>query len=135
MDKNAIRKFLRPVILVFLVINAICLVLGEWLDKHNINHNVLIAANLLLFIVTMIACYIHIRTVSNSNPHAFVRGVTLASFMKLMVIAISAFIYLFAAGENRSIYAVAAAMLFYIVYSIFEVKGAMKLNQEHNAKN
>jgi hypothetical protein len=135
MDKTALRNFFRPVIVVFILINALCLGFAKWLDDKGINHEVLIWANLLLFIITLIACYIHVRSVTNSNPHAFVRGVTLASFMKLMVIAISVFIYLLAAGENRSVYAVIVSMGLYIIYTIFEVKGAMKLNGDQNAKN
>jgi hypothetical protein len=90
--------------------------------------------NLILFLLTLIACIIHIRALKNNNPYAFVRAVTLASFLKLIVIAISVVIY-FAAVKTRSIYAIALAMVFYIVYTIFEVKGAMRLNRERNAKN
>lgn len=135
MDKTALSKVFMPVIVVFIILNGLCLSFGKLLDEKGIDHLVLIWANLLLFIITLIACYIHLKSANNSNPHAFVRGVTLASFMKLMVIAISAFVYLLAAKENRSVYAVIAAMLFYIVYTIFEVKGAMKLNRKTNAEN
>lgn len=135
MNKKAIRNLFRPVIIVFILINAVCLGLSKWLDEKNINHVVLLFANLLLFIITLIACFIHIRSLANNNPHAFVRGVTLASFMKLILIAVSVFIYLIAAGENRSIYAVITAMGLYIIYTILEVGGAMKLNREVNVKN
>ena len=135
MNKKAIRNFFRPIVIVFILINAACLFFGNWLDDKNINHTVLIYANILLFVITLIACYIHVRSLANNNPHAFVRGVTLASFMKLILIAVSVFVYLIAAGENRSIYAVITAMGLYIVYTIFEVGGAMKLNREINVKN
>jgi len=135
MDKSALRNFFRPVIIAFILINALCLGFAKRLDEKGIDHIVLIYANLILFIITLVACYIHVRTVTNSNPHAFVRGVTLASFMKLMIIAISVFVYLLAAGQNRSVYAVIVSMAFYIVYTILEVNGAMKLNKVKNAKN
>ena len=135
MNKKAIRNLFRPVVIVFILINAVCLVFGNWLDARNIDHTVLIYANILLFIITLIACLIHVRSLANNNPHAFVRGVTLASFMKLILIAVSVFIYLIAAGEDRSIYAVITAMGLYIIYTIFEVGGAMKLNREINVKN
>ena len=135
MDKHALRNFFRPVIIVFILINAVCICFGNWLDEKKINHAVLIYANLILFIITLIACYIHIRSLANNNPHAFVRGVTLASFIKLIAIAVSVLIYVVAAGKNRSVFAVAVAMGFYIIYSVLEVSGAMKINRKRNAKN
>jgi hypothetical protein len=135
MDKNALRNFFTPVIIVFILINALCIGFGNRLDEKRIDHTVLMYANLILFIITLIACYIHIRSFTNNNPHAFVRGVTLASFIKLIAIAVSVMIYLIAAGENRSIYAVVVSMGFYIIYTVFEVGGAMKINRHRNVKN
>lgn len=134
MDKHALRNFFRPIIIFFIAINALCISCGKWLDAKNIDHIVLMYANLILFILTLIACYIHVKALRNDNAYAFVRSVTLASFLKLIVIGAGVFIY-FMNAENKSLYAIAAAMVFYIVYTIFEVKGAMKLNRERNAKN
>lgn len=133
MNRKALNHF-RPITIVFILINAVCIIFGKQLDAKGIDHIVLIYANLLLFIITLITSFIHIKSSSSNNPYAFVRGVTLGSFIKLIAIAVSVVIYLFAAGPNRSIYAVAVAMLFYIVYTIFEVNGAMKLNKKQNAK-
>lgn len=134
MNKTGISNYLRPIIIFFILINTLCLTCDQWLDAKNIDHDVLIVANLILFILTLTACFIHIKTVKNSNPYAFVRGVTLASVLKLLIIATSVIVYLMNA-ETKSIYAVICAMALYIVYTIFEVKGAMKINRERNAKN
>ena len=134
MNRKALKQFFRPIILVFILINAVCIIFSKQLDAHSIDHIVLIYANLILFTITLITSLIHIRSSLSNNPYAFVRGVTLSSFIKLIAIAVSVIIYLVAAGPSRSIYAVAAAMLFYIVYTIFEVNGAMKLNKKKNAK-
>jgi len=135
MDKNAVRIFLRPIVIIFILITVLTIWFGNWLDARGIDHIVLLYANIILFVITLIACIIHIRSLSNNNPHAFVRGVTLASFLKLMAIAASVFIYLLAARESRSIYAVVTAMGFYILYTVFEVSGAMKINRGRNVKN
>ena len=134
MNKTELSRFFRPVIIFFILINALCLSCANWLDNKNIDHIVLMYANLILFLLTLIACYIHIKAVNNNNPYAFVRGVTLASLMKLLVIVISVAIYFFTA-ETKSVYAVITAMLLYIVYTMFEVKGAMRINRNRNAKN
>ena len=134
MNKTELGRFFRPVIIFFIVINALCLTCDNWLDKKGIDHIVLMYANLILFLLTLIACYIHIRAIKNNNPYAFVRGVTLASLMKLLVIVVSVAIYFFTA-ETKSVYAVITAMALYIVYTLFEVKGAMRINRNRNAKN
>lgn len=134
MDKPNLRNFFRPIIIFFILINAVCLSCANWLDKKGIDHEVLIIANLILFCLTLVACFIHIRALNNNNPYAFVRSVTAASFLKLIVIAASIAIY-FVVEKSYSIYAVATAMLLYIVYTIFEVKGAMRINRDKNAKN
>lgn len=134
MNKNALRIFFRPVIIFFILINALCLTWGKWLTAKGVDYEALIYANLILFLLTLIACYIHIRTLANDNPYAFVRSITLASFIKLIAIGISVVVY-FLYAEEKNIYSIAIAMIFYIVYTIFEVKGAMKLNRERNAKN
>ncbi|HEX5150964.1 MAG TPA: hypothetical protein VFW07_05920 [Parafilimonas sp.] len=134
MNKTELGSFFRPVIIFFILINALCLTCANWLDRKNIDHIVLMYANLILFLLTLIACYIHIRAIKNNNPYAFVRGVTLASLMKLLVIVISVAIYFFTA-ETKSVYAVITAMALYIVYTLFEVKGAMRINRNRNAKN
>ena len=134
MNRTELTRFFRPVIIFFILINALCLACADWLDKKNIDHIVLMYANAILFLLTLVACYIHIRAIKNNNPYAFVRGVTLASLMKLLVIVISVAIYFFSA-ETKSVYAVITAMALYIVYTVFEVKGAMRINRNRNAKN
>ena len=135
MDKILLREFFRPVIIFFVVVNALCLSCGRWLDAKGIDHIVLMYANLILFLLTLIACFMHVKALRNNNPYAFVRAVTLAAFIKLVVIAAGVAVYLITAGEKRSIYAVAAAMAIYIVYTIFEVKGAIRMNRKKNAES
>src|ERR1044072_5407447 len=125
MIKAYSRNIFLPVIILFLVINGACLIFDNWLDQNKIDHTVLLYANLILFVLTLITCSIHLKSVSNNNPHAFVRGVTLASFIKLMIIAISVIIYLIVSAETKSIYAIIIAMIFYVAYTILEVKGAL----------
>ncbi|MEP6682102.1 MAG: hypothetical protein ABJA35_02535 [Parafilimonas sp.] len=134
MDKTAFRDFFRPIIIFFILINAFCFGCAKWLDAKGVDHNVLMMGNLILFFLTLIACFIHIKALKNNNAYAFVRGVTMASFLKLIVIAASVAVY-FVVTETKSIYAIALCMVLYIAYTIFEVKGAMRLNRDKNAKN
>ena len=58
----------------------------------------------------------------------------LASFIKLIVIAVAVLVYLIKAGNNKSIYAVIAAMVMYILYNVVEVRAAMRLNRHQYGK-
>ena len=131
MDRKTIQ-FFKPVIFLFVTVGIIIFLLSNWLDAHQINHTVLLGANVILFVLILITGFIQINASKNTNPHAFVRSITLSAFIKLIVIAASVMIYLVAAKQNKSVYAVAAAMLLYIVYTVFEVNGAMRLNRKKN---
>ena len=135
MNKTAIKEFLRPIIIFFIAINALCLGTGEWLDRKQIDHIILMYANLILFILAIGTSFIHIRALRNNNPYAFVRGVTASAFIKLVVISGGVIVYLVKAGENRSIYTIAAAMAIYVVYTIFEVTGATRMNRKRNVES
>ena len=135
MNKILIRDFFRPLVIFFIAANALCLFFAKWLDAKGIDHVILMYANLILFWLTLITSFIHINAINNKNPHAFVRGVTASSFIKLIVIGASVLLYLVTSGENRNIYAIIAAMLLYIVYTILEVAGAMRMNRKKNVES
>lgn len=121
---------LVPMFVVFLLVNAICIFFADWLDAHEINHVVVGLANCILFIVSLIIYSMHQKSAQNANPHAFVRSVMGGTLIKLFVFAGGALLYLYFAGENKSVYAVVAAMGLYLVYTAIEVGSAMHLNKK-----
>lgn len=133
MNKVVLKQMILPIVIIFFIVTALCLILSFWLDANNVNHNVLLNANVLLFFLGLISAFMHIKSLRSNNPYAFVRNVTALSFIKLIVIAVAVFIYLFTSKENKSIYAVGIAMLLYVIYTIIEVKAAMRLNKDRNA--
>ncbi|HVX27825.1 MAG TPA: hypothetical protein VHB70_15850 [Parafilimonas sp.] len=134
MNKNVIQYF-KPVIFLFVIVMILVLIFSSWLDAHQFNHSVLLVANFILLLLIIITGLLHIKAATNNNPHAFIRSITLSTFIKLIVIAVTVLIYFNAAGENRSIYAVGAAMLLYVFYTVLEVRGAMRLNKNRNVES
>ena len=100
--------------------------------RRGINHLVVQGANLLLFLLMFVSAYLHHKALQNSNPHAFLRSVLSATVIKMFVIAGATFIYLLAAGEQRSVYAVLAGMGLYIIYMIVELRGLFRMNKQNN---
>jgi hypothetical protein len=121
-------------IIVFVIITAACLVFSHQLEKYNINHEILLGANLILFVLMMVTSLLHVKASRNPNPYAFVRSITLGVFLKLIVIAGAILIYFYKSGANINIYTIALAMIFYLIYTVLEVAAAMRLNRKKNAK-
>ena len=134
MNKSTIQ-FFKPIIGLFVVVTLLIFIFSNWLDKNDVNHSVLLYANFILLALVAVTGFLHIKASVNNNPHAFVRSITLSAFIKLIVIAIAVLVYFTTAGENTSVYAVGAAMMLYLIYTVLEVRGAMHLNRKKNAKS
>ncbi len=134
MKKIDYRKYFLPILLVFIFVNSFCLLSKNFLLEKGIDSTVLLGANIILFLLSVIALIMHITAVKNKNPNVFVRSVMAASFIKLMVIAIAAVTYLAIAKENRNIYGVVASLVLYVIYTIIEIRNASLINKE-NGKN
>lgn len=132
MTKLKLSNTYLPLVFIFVFVNALCVIFNTKLDQWNINHLVLQAANLLLFLLMIGSAYLHIKAFYKPNPHAFLRSVLGATVLKLFVIAGAAFIYLLVAGENKSIYAVLAGLVLYVVYTFVEMRGIFKMNKHEN---
>lgn len=124
-------KYLAPVFVLFIIINSACFTLRQWLAAKNINADVVLIGNLVIFLLTLLTFFMQASSAKKSNPNVFVRSVMGGSFIKIVVIAGAAITYLISAGENRSVYAVVLCMLLYLAYTFIEVKSAYKFQKEN----
>ena len=132
MHKPKGARIYLPLILIFIVINSLCIVFKSRLADKNIDADVVLGANLILFIITILTTLMHSKAIKNANPNVFVRSVMGATIIKFFVIAFAVFIYLFMAGESRSVYAVIMSMGLYVVYTVFELQSVFRLNRKEN---
>jgi len=133
MDKTKESKNIAPLFILFMIVTGFCTVAKTWLTAKNIDPIVLGFGNIILFILSLAVFSIQKKAMQNPNPQVFVRSIMLGTFIKLMVIAIAVLIYLVAAGENRSIYAVIACMVLYIIYTVIDVRIASNLNRKNGS--
>lgn len=124
-----------PLVAVFVLVNAACLGFNNTLRQHHIDPSVVQFANGILFVLAVVSALMHYRAVKNTNPHAFVRSIMGATVMKLFVIAGAVFIYVYMAGANRNVGAIFIGMGLYVLYTIFEVSGAFRLNKEKDGSH
>jgi UDP-N-acetylmuramyl pentapeptide phosphotransferase/UDP-N-acetylglucosamine-1-phosphate transferase len=64
---------------------------------------------------------------TKSNPQAVMRGIIGATMFKLFFLASVVIVYLVAAGEKRSVYAILVSMGCYIVYSWIETRISLQM--------
>jgi len=119
-----------PLILVFIILNAVWVTQRRWFQKYDIDADVLIVTSLLLFLLASAAVYMHKKAIANPNPNAFVRSVLSAMILKIFVLAAAAFIYIAVSKEKRSDNALFVGMGLYFIYSFIEVRLALSLNKK-----
>lgn len=119
------RKII-PLFIVFIIVNSMVLYFQQKLEHLKIDPLVVFTANCLLFVLSTLSLAMHTKTADKKNPNAAIRSVMAVTFIKLMVLAASAIIYLLVAGEKRSVYGVFVGMLLYIIYTFLEVRIAIK---------
>jgi len=133
MNKDLLR-LLRPLMIIFILINAFAITGKSWLEKNSVDQSVLIAGNLLLFLVSLTAFLITYRSLRSSNPQAFVRAMYGSFMIKFFLIAIVAFVYIMIARKNVNKPGLIACGILYIVYTVLETGALMKLlKQRKNA--
>jgi len=126
--KKEFVAFTRPMIAVFIILNGVLIFLQHRLEEKKVSIDVVVIANLLLFVVSMANIYFQMKAVNNPNPSAAIRGVMAGTFLKLFILAAAAMIYLFAAGAGRSVNAIFVSMGLYIIYTWLEVRISLRLN-------
>lgn len=128
MDKK--NKAFLPVLFVFIALNGFFLLAKHPLEHWHADQTVLIAGNLLLFLVTTASFVLAQRGLKNPNPHAFVRSVYGSVMIKLFVCMIAAFIYVAAFKSSLNKPALFTCMGLYLVYTFMEVGALMKMLKE-----
>lgn len=123
------RNTFLPLVALFVLVNAVCFAWKDGLLAQKIDPTVVQGANVLLFLLAVICAVMHYRAVKNPNPNAFVRSIMGATVLKLFVLAGAVLVYVYLAGVNKSTRAIVAGMVLYVIYSVFEVSGAFKLNK------
>ena len=134
MDFQHKKKYL-PLVFLFVIVNSNAVVFKPFLGRHQIDNLVIIVANTLLFLIAMLSLYLQSKSMNNTNPHAMVRGVMGSVVLKLFVLGTAAFLYLYAAGESKSVNALFISMALYLLYTWIEVRLTLQLKSPKNGSN
>lgn len=116
---------IRPLFIVFILINALALTSKSMLVKYHFNQELLILGNLLLFVVVLVSYIIIYRSLHASNPQAFIRAMYGSFLIKFFFLAIAAFVYIMLAKKEVNKPGLGVCALLYIIYTAIEIRALM----------
>jgi heme/copper-type cytochrome/quinol oxidase subunit 3 len=120
--------------LFFVVLNGFFIAARPMLQRWGTDYDVLLIGNAFLLVVSLLSYLLAKRGLTNSNPHAFVRGVYSGILLKLFVCMIAAFVYISIYKKDLNKPAFFTLMGLYLVYTFIEVSVLTKeLKQQKNA--
>lgn len=130
---NFPSRLLVPFVIVFVCIFIVILAGWKFLSSYGIDNYVLIAANTLFFLVSILVFFIQKKALKNANPNVFIRSIMSGMMVKMFFCIVAVLIYTLVIGDGFNKKAVFISMFFYLIYLAAEVKVLMKLNKQHNA--
>lgn len=117
----------------FLIVNLILVLLRQKIVAAGFDYKVLTFANLIFFVISLIAYAIQMKGMRDKNPHVFVRSVMSAMMLKMVIVVIATFSYVYIIGDGYNKRSVFVSLLLYLVYLAAEVLVVMKQNKLKNA--
>jgi hypothetical protein len=126
MNRNSLAA-LRPMILVFILVNGFLLAGKNLLVKWGVNQDVVIIGNLILFFVTLSTFLLSRQSLKSPNPNVFVRAMYGGVIIKLFVCVAVVFIYFMSVKKNINKPGLFTCMGLYMVYTVIEVASLTKL--------
>jgi len=127
------NKAYIPVVYFFLIVSGLIILLQFLMPGPAINYRVLLIGNLLLFIVGNISVQMTVRALSDKNTQVFLRMIYGSFMLKFFVFAIAAFTYISIYKKAVNKPALFGCLGLYILYTIIEVRSALKQSKKPNA--
>ena len=126
-------KAYLPILLLFIIINSFIIAGKTFLDNLGYDRELLIWANLFLFLITIIGFLLQRKGLQSPNPNAFVRSVYASMMIKMFLVMIVTLGYVFLLKNKINKPGLFTAMGLYIVYTVVEVTSLMKVARKKNA--
>jgi hypothetical protein len=130
---NPRYKVLLPLFITFLLLTAIIFSGKLFYTGKGIDYNVLIGANCLFFLISLLVFRMQYKAMQHSNPNLFIRSVMSGLIIKMFTCIAAIVAYYFSSGALFNKPAVYISMIIYIIFLVVEVRTIMKLNKQKNA--
>ena len=124
------QKLYWPVVGLFVALSSLYSLAQNWLKQYGLSYPVLMGGNLILFLVTIVSLYFHVKGFLHKNIQVFFRSVYGALMIKMIFCAASVVIYALIAKPNINKPALYVSMALYFVYSFIEVRMIFRLMKQ-----
>lgn len=122
-----------PILLIFVVTNGVFISSDALSSRWNIDGDLVIIGNLVLFLATGISFLLYYKAMHNNNVQAFLRLIYGGMFLKMMICLFTAFIYIIMAGKAVNKGGIIVCLFLYLVYSFVEI--VLLFKQSRQRKN
>ena len=134
MENKRFFKIFLPILLVFIISTAFFITSGALASRWNIDTDLVIVGNLVLFLATAISFFLYFKALHNNNAQAMLRMIYGGMFIKMMTCLFSAFLYIMIAGKAVNKGGIIVCLFLYLVYSFVEIFLLLKqTKQRRNA--
>ncbi|HEY5391568.1 MAG TPA: hypothetical protein VIJ57_05610 [Hanamia sp.] len=124
---NQSLKTFSPVILLFIFINILVFIFSKSLISSGFNLSFLLAANALIFVITIFGFALQAKGSKSGNVNAFIRGIYTSLLLKMFVIAGAIVIYILVIGAEINKPSLFTSLAIYLIYTCIEVIQLMKI--------
>jgi hypothetical protein len=126
------KKVIFPLLLVYVIANLVLYAVRVILTRWGIDFTVLLFANSIFFLLSLLTFFMQRRALQNSNPNVFIRSVMGGMLIKMFFIISAVIVYRLIAGNSVSKVSVFSSMFLYLLYLGVEVSIITKLNRQKN---
>lgn len=124
---NSILKKFSPLLLLFIFINILIFIFSKSLLAFGFNLSFLLAANAIIFMITLIGFTLQAKGSKSANVNAFIRGIYASLLMKMFVIVAAILIYVSLIGAEINKPSLFTSLAIYLIYTCIEVIQLMKI--------
>ena len=126
-------KMLLPVLVIFVTLTILIVAANVLWVKYNVDRNVLLGANMLFLLTSIIVFFMQKNALNNANPNVFVRSVIAGMMIKMFSTAIAVLAYVLIVGSGYNTSAVFISLIMYLIYLAAEVMAISKENKNKHA--
>lgn len=128
------KKAFRLLLLFFVIVNVLAIIFRTKLEDKNVDTQVVIVGNLVLFIVSAISVWMYSNAGSQKKAHGMVRNVYGGFMLKFFALIVVAMVYFYFAKEinKPGIFICLGLYLVYNFAGVSQVAKKQPASQSHN---
>ena len=124
-QQSPFKKAFRLLAVFFIIVNALAIIFRSRLEDNNVDTDVVIIGNLVLFVVSSLTMWMYSKAGSQKKSHGMVRNVYGGFMLKFFTLVVAAMVYFYFAEEiNKP--AIFICLGLYLVYNFAGVSQVAK---------